>query len=190
MYKVISLLVNLSICSWANSDSQVLIRLSSHGPAMCSYLLSRIIMNVLPYLMNKNVTRLPVSLNGSSYPRVLLPRTPKLFFVPKMFRTQIFFVPNFFSYPKFSYPNFLSYPNVRINIHNCGDIDKLKLMFYIHPLQKHRHTSTVSTLIYYKSVLTILPPWHGQFYYDTIVFSFTTFTRCYAEYQISMQSDS
>ena len=147
MYKVISLLVNLSICSWANSDSQVLIRLSSHGPAMCSYLLSRIIMKVLPYLMNKNVTRLPVSLNGSSYPRVLLPRTPKLFFVPKMFRTQIFFVPNFFSYPKFSYPNFLSYPNVRINIHNCGDIDKLKLMFYIHPLQKHRHTSTASTLI-------------------------------------------
>ena len=146
MYKVISLLVNLSICSWANSDSQVLIRLSSHGPAMCSYLLSRIIMKVLPYLMNKNVTRLPVSLNGSSYPRVLLPRTPKKNFLPKMFRTHIFFLPNFFV-PKIFVPKFCSYSNIRINIHYCGDIDKLKLMFYIHPLQKHRHTSTVSTLI-------------------------------------------
>ena len=81
---------------------------------------------------------------------------PNFLFVPKKISVPIFLFPNIFSYPNlFSYPNFfrkIFVPNFffRTNIHNCGDcgdVDKLNLMLLYPSSQKHRHTSTVSTLI-------------------------------------------
>ena len=112
---------------------------------------------------------------GSSSPQVLLSRSPNFFSVPKIFRTQFFFHPQFFVrtqiffgpnffvpkyffvpkfvfIPKFFSQNFCTKFFFRTNIHNCGDcgdVDKLNLMLLYPSSQKHRHTSTVSTLIYY-----------------------------------------
>ena len=86
----------------------------------------------------------------------------QFFFHPQFFvRTQIFFGPNFFVLKYFFVPKFVFIPNFfsqnfctkfffRTNIHNCGDcgdVDKLNLMLLYPSSQKHRHTSTVSTLI-------------------------------------------
>ena len=75
----------------------------------------------------------------------------QIFFGPIFFVSKYFFVPKFVFIPKFFSQNFCTKFFFRTNIHNCGDcgdVDKLNLMLLYPSSQKHRHTSTVSTLIF------------------------------------------
>ena len=80
-------------------------------------------------------------LNLCSYPNCF---RSQFFCSQIFFRTQICFIPKLFS------QNCCTKFFFRTNIHNCGDcgdVDKLNLMLLYPSSQKHRHTSTVSTLI-------------------------------------------